>query len=186
VTAVNRYPAQVFWSEEDDGFVAIAPDLPGCSAIGDTQHEALAELQDAIAAWIEAARAAGNPIPPPSHPAREADYSGKILLRMPRDLHGRLASQAKSQSVSLNQYIVYLLTSASTERSIEGWIPTVVGTVPAIIPSEYANIAYSQIAPAWLNFAGQIVASTSDKIDFDELTSVGTNVVAFRVGARHG
>lgn len=120
MTAVNRYPAQVFWSKEDEGFVAVAPDLPGCSAFGDTQQEALAELQDAIAAWIESARSAGNPIPEPSDPAREAEYSGKVLLRMPRDLHRRLASQSKSQNVSLNYYIVYLLTSASTQRSIEG------------------------------------------------------------------
>jgi predicted RNase H-like HicB family nuclease len=63
VTNANRYPAQVSWSNEDGGFIAIAPDLPGCSAFGETQQEALAELQDAIAAWIEAAQSAGNPIP---------------------------------------------------------------------------------------------------------------------------
>jgi predicted RNase H-like HicB family nuclease len=119
VTDSNRYPAEVFWSEEDSGFIAIAPDLPGCSAFGLTQQEALAELQDAMAAWIEAAHSAGNPIPEPSDPAREADYSGKVLLRMPRDLHARLARLAKTETVSLNQYIVYLLTRASTHRSIE-------------------------------------------------------------------
>jgi predicted RNase H-like HicB family nuclease len=69
VTDANRYPANVFWSEEDEGFIAVASDLPGCSAFGETQHEALAELQSAIVAWIEAARAAGNPIPDPSRPA---------------------------------------------------------------------------------------------------------------------
>jgi predicted RNase H-like HicB family nuclease len=108
----------VFWSDEDNGFIAIATDLPGCSAFGETQPEALAELQDAIAAWIEAAQAAGNPIPEPSDPAGEAEYSGKVLLRIPRDLHARLARLAKTQTVSLNQYLVYLLTSASTYHSI--------------------------------------------------------------------
>ena len=53
-----RYPATVFWSDEDEGFIATAADLPGCSAFGDTQQEALTELQDAIVAWIEAARSA--------------------------------------------------------------------------------------------------------------------------------
>jgi predicted RNase H-like HicB family nuclease len=120
VINVNRYPAQVFWSAEDEGFIAIAPDLPGCSAFGDSQQEALAELQDAIAAWIEAAQSAGNPVPSPSDPARRPEYSGKVLLRMPRELHGRLASQAKSQNVSLNHYAVYLLTLGSTQHSIEG------------------------------------------------------------------
>jgi predicted RNase H-like HicB family nuclease len=61
-----RYPAHIFWTDEDGGFIALAPDLPGCTAFGDTQVEALSELHYAIAAWIEAAKAAGNPIPEPS------------------------------------------------------------------------------------------------------------------------
>ncbi len=60
MTEAQRYPAHVFWSEEDEGYIALAIDLPGCSAFGDTRSEALAELQDAIAAWIEAQRSAGN------------------------------------------------------------------------------------------------------------------------------
>jgi len=62
----ERYAVEVFWSNADQGFIAIAPDLPGCSAFGETRQEAVAELQDAISAWIEAARSAGNPIPVPS------------------------------------------------------------------------------------------------------------------------
>jgi predicted RNase H-like HicB family nuclease len=77
VIDATRYPANVFWSDEDEGFIAVAPDLPGCSAFGQTQEEALAELQDAISAWIEAARSAGNPIPAPSHPAAER-HGGKV------------------------------------------------------------------------------------------------------------
>ena len=61
-----RYPKTVFWSDEDAAYVAIAPDLPGCSAIGETGPEAIAELDEAIVAWLEAARRAGNPIPIPS------------------------------------------------------------------------------------------------------------------------
>jgi predicted RNase H-like HicB family nuclease len=68
----RRYPASVFWSDEDGGFIAIAPDLPGCSAFGETKPEALFELEEAIRAWIEAANAAGNPIPEPSRLPLEA------------------------------------------------------------------------------------------------------------------
>jgi predicted RNase H-like HicB family nuclease len=57
--------------------------LPGCSAFGDTQQEALTELQDAIAAWIEAARSAGNPVPAPSDPSKAAGHGGRVLLRTP-------------------------------------------------------------------------------------------------------
>ena len=54
-------------SEEDGGgFVASVPDLPGCMSDGDTPQEALANVCDAIAAWIEAATDMGRPIPAPS------------------------------------------------------------------------------------------------------------------------
>ena len=119
MTETNRYPAQVFWSEDDEGFVAVAPDLPGCSAFGQTQHDALRELQDAIQAWTEAANAAGNPIPEPSAPANDHHHSGKVLLRMPRRLHAQLARAAKQEGVSLNQYVVYLLSSAPGSRMPE-------------------------------------------------------------------
>jgi predicted RNase H-like HicB family nuclease len=62
----DHYPTHIFWSVEDRAFIAIAPDLPGCSAVGDTRTEALAELENAIEAWCEAAKRAGNPIPEPS------------------------------------------------------------------------------------------------------------------------
>jgi predicted RNase H-like HicB family nuclease len=129
LTDANRYPANVFWSDEDEGFIAVAPDLPGCSAFGETQHEALTELQSAIAAWIEAARTAGNPIPEPSQPAADNVYSGKILVRMPKSLHAHLAQAAKAEAVSLNQHIVFLLTWATTTHhstglTAAGYVPT--------------------------------------------------------------
>jgi len=60
------YSRTVFWNDEDEGYIAIVPDLPGCSAFGETEDEALSEVKDAIEAWIEAANAAGNPIPEPT------------------------------------------------------------------------------------------------------------------------
>ncbi len=62
------YPSEVFWSDEDEGFIALAPDLPGCSAFGETREEAARELQDAILAWIASAQNVGNPIPASSRP----------------------------------------------------------------------------------------------------------------------
>ncbi|OAF05483.1 hypothetical protein AYJ54_00830 [Bradyrhizobium centrolobii] len=48
------------------GFVALVPDLPGCMSDGETPQEALANAQDAIASWIEAAHELGGPIPEPT------------------------------------------------------------------------------------------------------------------------
>jgi len=49
------------------GFIAAVPDLPGCMSDGATPEEALRNVRDAIAAWIDEARALGRPIPAPSH-----------------------------------------------------------------------------------------------------------------------
>jgi predicted RNase H-like HicB family nuclease len=123
----DRYPTRVFWSDDDEGFIAEAIDLPGCSAFGETQHEALTQLMDAIKAWIEAATAAGNPIPAPSNPAAEENYSGKVLVRMPKTLHAQLAKSARAETTSLNQYIVFLLIQANTLRNIETSFVSIIG-----------------------------------------------------------
>ena len=72
---MNRYAIIVFWSEDDGGWIADAPDLKSCSAFGTTPEEAVAELRVAMEAWLEAAREAGHPIPPahyrPHHEAAE-------------------------------------------------------------------------------------------------------------------
>lgn len=101
---MNRYPLNIFWSAEDEGFIAEAPDLPGCSAWGETEVDAAREAQDAIAAWLQAAQAAKRTIPKPSTPSPVSGYSGKFLVRVPRSLHARLAREAREQGVSLNQW----------------------------------------------------------------------------------
>ena len=66
------YPIEVFWSDEDGVWIANAPDLPLCSAHGAVPHEAVAEVERAIEAWLDAARATGRPIPKPSSRAAMA------------------------------------------------------------------------------------------------------------------
>lgn len=72
----------------------------------------LTNLQEMIDVTIESAIAErqknGLPIPKPD--AEEASYSGRISLRIPRRLHKSLTNQAKEQKVSLNQYLLYLLS----------------------------------------------------------------------------
>ena len=65
-----KYLVEVFWSEEDDGCVAVVPDLPGCSAVGETPEQAIHEIGEAIEAWIEACQKSGDPVPPPATKAR--------------------------------------------------------------------------------------------------------------------
>ena len=107
---MTHYPLEIFWSEEDEGFIAEAPDLPGCSAWGKTEANAAREAQEAIAAWLAAARAAGRAIPEPSVAEPLDRFSGKFLVRVPRSVHARLSRKAKQEGVSLNQLVATLLS----------------------------------------------------------------------------
>lgn len=69
---MKHYPIEIFWSDEDQAFIAIAPDLPGCSAGGATEMEALQELQIAMRLWLEAAAEMGREAPAPSRRDRYA------------------------------------------------------------------------------------------------------------------
>ncbi len=64
---MKDYHINIFYSEEDEGYIADIPDLKFCSAFGETPEEALREVQIAKAAWLEAARAEGKPIPLPKY-----------------------------------------------------------------------------------------------------------------------
>ncbi|WP_333878070.1 type II toxin-antitoxin system HicB family antitoxin [Methylobacter sp.] len=63
---MNKYTIEIFWSDDDNGYIAVVPDLPGCNAFGETPEEAAHEIQDAIEAWIEACNASGENVPEPS------------------------------------------------------------------------------------------------------------------------
>jgi predicted RNase H-like HicB family nuclease len=142
----KSYPVSVFWSEEDGGFIALAPDLPGCSAFGETQQDALRELDQAIAAWIDAAQKAGNPIPRPSDPSAELGVSGKYPLRMPKSLHWTLIQGAKREGVSLNQHLVFLLTRVTSEIEVQ-LAATAAPTVEVVALAEAAAIPVGTSAP---------------------------------------
>lgn len=65
-----HYNINVYWSDEDDCWIADVPDLRPCSAHGDTPEQAMAHIQDAIDGWLAVARERGFPIPEPRyHPA---------------------------------------------------------------------------------------------------------------------
>jgi predicted RNase H-like HicB family nuclease len=60
---MNDYHINIFYSEENEGYIADIPDLRFCSAFGSTPEEALQQVQIAKTAWIEAARAEGKSVP---------------------------------------------------------------------------------------------------------------------------
>lgn len=108
-----RYSVMIRWSDEDEGYIATVPELPGLSAFGGTEEEALKELETAQELFLDALREAGDPIPAP-RPVPTA--SGQLRLRMPKSLHAELAEAAARDGVSLNSYILTLLSAQHAAR----------------------------------------------------------------------
>jgi predicted RNase H-like HicB family nuclease len=70
---MSDYHINLFYSDEDDGYIADIPDLDACSAFGQSAEEALAEVEIAKDAWLTAAREDGRTIPTPRY--RPAIYA---------------------------------------------------------------------------------------------------------------
>ena len=89
--------------EDEGGYHAEIIEFPGCFAEGETAAEAAANLEDAASSWLAAAIAKGQTI---SEPMEELEYSGKLVVRLPKSLHRHAAFAANREGVSLNQFIV--------------------------------------------------------------------------------
>ena len=60
-----KWATIIYWSDEDEVFVAEVPELPGCTAHGDSHEAALASVKEAMQLWIDTAREFGDPVPEP-------------------------------------------------------------------------------------------------------------------------
>ncbi len=102
----DLYERKAFYSKEDRGWIAVAPELPGCSAHGKSSARALKELDAAIELWLETAKSKKWSVP---KPLAGRETAGRILLRLPRELHQDYLSLATEEGISLNQYMLYVL-----------------------------------------------------------------------------
>lgn len=81
-----KYAMEIFYSEEDNGYIVVVPGLPGCSAFGETEEKALEKVKIAIELWLKAATKEGREIPVPhgeglldtlvESPSRGAELAG--------------------------------------------------------------------------------------------------------------
>jgi predicted RNase H-like HicB family nuclease len=106
MTKIDLYERKVFFSREDKCWIAVAPELQGCSAHGKTPEKALKELDIAMEGWLEITKEKGWAIP---EPLANKEPAGRILLRLPKTLHHDFLSMAKEEGVSLNQFMLYIL-----------------------------------------------------------------------------
>jgi antitoxin HicB len=88
-------------------------ELPGCMSQGETSEEALRMIEDAMRGWLEVEIEAGSPIP---EPRVEETFSGKFVVRVPRQLHRLLVESAESNNVSLNQFINVILAQGIEQQ----------------------------------------------------------------------
>lgn len=100
--------------EEDGTFRGEILEFPGCFATGDTPAEAYAKLEAVAADWLAAALERGQSIP---EPFENTEFSGKLVLRLPKSLHKKTARLASRDGVSLNQFIVTALAEYAGERA---------------------------------------------------------------------
>ena len=57
---MHKYAIEIFYSEEDEGYISVVPELPGCTAFGKTEEEALEEIKTAMELWLETAKKEEN------------------------------------------------------------------------------------------------------------------------------
>ncbi len=104
---ILHYRLNLTFDEESNAWVVRYPELPGCAADGASPEEALIEAKAAKALWIETAVAEGQQIP---QPQGEPTFSGKFVLRLPKSLHEAAAERADREGISLNSYLVHLVS----------------------------------------------------------------------------
>jgi antitoxin HicB len=109
-----KYPVTIY-EDPEDGFVAEIEDLPGCLTQGETLEEVHTQIDDARRGWLKVAYEEGLEI---SLPRTDQEYSGKFIVRLPKYLHKQLAQNARRDGISLNQYVISILSSNWHDRDL--------------------------------------------------------------------
>jgi predicted RNase H-like HicB family nuclease len=100
------YTTEVRFDPVDKIYVAKIKELKDCMSHGETIQEAFEEIEVAKRLWIETAIDHGFEIPKPKN---EEDYSGKFIVRVPKNIHKEITEKAEENGVSLNQWVLSVL-----------------------------------------------------------------------------
>ncbi|MBI5289161.1 MAG: toxin-antitoxin system HicB family antitoxin [Chloroflexi bacterium] len=103
----------------EGGYFVDFPDLPGAMTDSDTIEGLPPMIEEVRTLWMETAYEHGRDIPLPTIWNYDEEYSGRFNLRLPPSLHQVLAEGAESEGVSLNQYVVALLSRGDAQARIE-------------------------------------------------------------------
>jgi predicted HicB family RNase H-like nuclease len=96
----DRYTYRVTWSEEDNEYVGLCAEFPSLSWLEPSPEEALKGIRQTVSQVVADLEKSGEPVP---EPIAVKKYSGKFMVRIPPDLHRRLAIEAAESGISLNR-----------------------------------------------------------------------------------
>lgn len=103
----NKYSIKVAWSEEDCCFIGLIPEFPLLSAFGDNHSEAFHETENVLEMALETSIEDEMTLPLPNY---IESFSGQLRLRLPKSLHRQLSEAAAEDNVSLNSYLISLVS----------------------------------------------------------------------------
>ena len=102
----EHYSYRVTWSGEDQEFVGLCAEFPSLSYLHENRHAAIEGITNLVKDVVADLEANGEKVP---EPIAEKSYSGKFQVRIPPELHRRLAREAAEENVSLNRYVSHKL-----------------------------------------------------------------------------
>ena len=107
-TVLDQYAYRVMWSEEDGQCVGLCSEFPSLSWLDRTPEKALHGIRKVVAEVVQDMQAEGESVPEPISRRR---YSGKFVVRVPPEVHRRLALEAAEEDISLNRLVSAKLSS---------------------------------------------------------------------------
>ncbi|MGD8404258.1 MAG: toxin-antitoxin system HicB family antitoxin [Anaerolineales bacterium] len=107
----DHYTYRVTWTEEDGEYVGLCVEFPSLSWLASEPEVALQGIRQVVADVVADLQANGEPVP---EPLAVKKYSGRFMVRIPPDLHRRLALEAAESGVSLNRLVADKLSRASS------------------------------------------------------------------------
>ena len=148
-----KYSINLAWSEEDNCYVATVSEFPGLSAFGETPEEAVEEAKIAVDGFLKVYAEDGCAIP---EPETVKPFSGQTRLRLPKSLHASLNQEAQKEGVSLNSYLVHLLSERHVVKNLENEVTELKNLVLlSVLPSgSQAVKAKSHTHTLRLDFTG--------------------------------
>lgn len=139
--------ARVLIRDETGQFTAEILEFPGCVTFGNSPDEAFNKLEETAKAWIEVELEQGHGIPPAS---ANYEYSGRIVVRLPKSLHRQAAFHAEREGVSLNHFLVSAIAARVGAEDLFGRIAAKAENPTVIMFAHQTNLpVHVNISSGW-------------------------------------